>query len=94
MKKLLIAVLLIGFAASALAQEMPWAVNGRGLSFNPDYRFKGSSLADWHSLGPASWKAENGEITVNANGGSAWLASGRSFEDVGVNLLVKTAPGT
>jgi hypothetical protein len=94
MKKLLIAALLIGFAASAFAQEMPWAVNGRGLSFNPDYTFKGSSLADWHSLGPGGWGAENGEITVKAIGGSAWLASARSFEDVGVNLLVKTAPGT
>src|SRR5882762_3531429 len=93
MKFFLITALLVGSAASASAQEMPWAVNGRGLSFNPDYRFKGSSLADWHSLGTGGWRAENGEITVNPNGGSTWLASARSFEDVGVNMWVKTAPG-
>src|SRR5882724_2931256 len=94
MKFFLITALLVGSAASASAQEMPWAVNGRGLSFNPDYRFKGSSLADWHSLGSGGWKAENGEITVNTNGGSAWLATARSFQDVGVNLLVKADTGT
>ena len=30
--------------------------------FLPDFSFQGSSLTGWHSLGPASWRAQNGEI--------------------------------
>ena len=30
--------------------------------FVPDFSFQGSSLTGWHSLGPASWRAQNGEI--------------------------------
>ncbi|MDB5110304.1 MAG: repeat protein [Mucilaginibacter sp.] len=94
MKYFLTTVFLAGIAAFSFGQEIPWDVNGRGLSFSPDYTYKGSALADWHSLGSATWQAKNGEITTNANGGSAWLASNRSFQDVGVNLLVKAAPGS
>lgn len=95
MKYLLTVTLLFWLAALGYCQEKPWDVNGRGLSFIPDYTFSGSNLTgDWHSTGAARWQANNGEITVNANGGSAWLVSKRSFQDVGVNLLVKAAPGT
>jgi hypothetical protein len=94
MKKLLSTALLLGFAALSFGQEIPWDANGRGLSFSPDYSFKGSSLTGWKSLGNAAWQANNGEITVNANGGSAILASGKSFQDVAVHLLIKAAPGS
>jgi hypothetical protein len=94
MKKIFCTLLLAGLAVAGFAQEIPWEVNGRGLSFKPDYTFKGASLTGWHSIGTGKWQASNGQITVNANGGSAWLASARSFQDVGVNLLVKAAPGS
>ncbi|MDB5115548.1 MAG: repeat protein [Mucilaginibacter sp.] len=94
MKYFLTTLLLAGFAACSFGQEIPWDANGRGLSFEPDYSFKGSSLTGWHALGTANWKATNGEIAVNANGGSAWLASNKSFQDVAVHLLIKAAPGS
>ncbi|HEV8493772.1 MAG TPA: hypothetical protein VGR76_15955, partial [Candidatus Angelobacter sp.] len=33
-----------------------------GPSFEPDVTFKGSSLSGWHTVGQASWRAENGEL--------------------------------
>jgi hypothetical protein len=93
MKRFLSTLLLIGFAACSFGQEIPWDVNGRGLSFQPDYTFKGSDLSAWHPLGSASWQAHNGEISVNANGAAAWLTSAHSYQDVAVHLLMKVAPG-
>ncbi|RYY29736.1 MAG: DUF1080 domain-containing protein, partial [Sphingobacteriaceae bacterium] len=94
MKRYLLLILLAGIGTSAFAQELPWDVNGRGLSFIPDYTFKGSALTGWAGIGTNKWQAANGEIKVNPNGGNAVLASVRSFQDVGVNLLVKATPGT
>jgi len=51
--------------------------------FIPDFAFKGSSLAGWHTLGPATWRAENGEITAtpkSQEGG--WLMLDKSYQDV------------
>jgi hypothetical protein len=51
--------------------------------FIPDYSFRGSSLAGWHTLGHAAWRAENGEITATPqtpDGG--WLMLDKSYQDV------------
>ena len=32
--------------------------------FVPDYSFQGSTLTGWHTLGPATWRAQNGEIVA------------------------------
>ncbi|HTP33486.1 MAG TPA: FG-GAP-like repeat-containing protein [Candidatus Acidoferrales bacterium] len=51
--------------------------------FIPDYAFKGSSLAGWHTLGPATWRAENGEIRAtpqSPEGG--WLVLDKGYQDV------------
>jgi hypothetical protein len=51
--------------------------------FIPDFAFRGSSLAGWHMLGHASWRAENGEITATPqtpDGG--WLMLDKSYQDV------------
>src|SRR5262249_8629540 len=45
----------------------------------------GTSLAGWHPLGEASWRAENGEYIgtpKSAEGG--WLVLDKSLQDVGV----------
>ncbi len=94
MKRFLSIVLLVGISALAFGQEIPFDANGRGLSFPPDYSFTGSSLKGWHTMGNASWKAQNGEISVNANGDHALLVSERSFQDVVVHFLLKAAPGS
>ncbi len=54
-------------------------------SFHPDATFTGSSLAGWHTLGQASWRAENGELTGTpqaADGGLLMLD--KSYQDVGL----------
>jgi hypothetical protein len=94
MKKLFTALVMLGFTVAVFGQDIPWDVKGRGLSFKPDYTFKGSTLTGWNSIGTSNWKANNGEISINPNGGTALLALGKLFQDVAVNLLIKAAPGT
>ena len=51
--------------------------------FIPDLAFTGSSLSGWHSLGHATWRAENGQITAtpqNPEGG--WLVLDKGYQDV------------
>jgi hypothetical protein len=53
--------------------------------FIPDFAFRGSSLAGWHTLGHANWRAENGEITATPQtqeGG--WLILDKAYQDVKV----------
>ena len=63
-----------------------------GLSFMPDYTFKGSSLKGWHVLGDAEWQANNGELIgkakANSNGG--WLVLDNGYQDVGFHALFKS----
>src|SRR6185436_1357855 len=52
-------------------------------NFIPDVTFKGSSLAGWHPLGSAEWRAENGEIIgtpKDENGG--WLLLDKGYQDI------------
>ena len=51
--------------------------------FTPDYVFRGSTLAGWHALGQANWRAENGEITAtpqSSDGG--WLVLDKGYQDL------------
>ncbi len=91
MKRFLSTVLLVSLVALAFGQAAPGDINGRGLSFIPDYTFKGSSLTGWKSMGGATWRAENGEIIGTATPGSTggWLLSDKSFQDVTFNTLFK-----
>jgi hypothetical protein len=51
--------------------------------FTPDFTFRGSSLAGWHPLGHANWRAENGEITGKPETlGGGWLVLDKSYQDV------------
>jgi hypothetical protein len=60
--------------------------------FVPDSTFKGSSLAGWHTLGQAQWRAENGELIANgAQGG--WLVLDKSYQDVGFFASFRAAGG-
>jgi hypothetical protein len=65
-----------------------------GPSFHPDVTFRGSSLAGWHSVGQANWRAENGELigTPQAQGGG-WLMLDRSYQDVGLFAEFRCASG-
>src|ERR1700721_1520419 len=51
-----------------------------GPSFVPDSKFQGSTLAGWHTLGQATWRAENGELIGRGNSGSGWLVLDHSYQ--------------
>src|SRR5205085_2737103 len=62
-----------------------------GLSFVPDYTFKGSSLKGWHVLGDADWRAKDGELVGKAkNGSGGWLVLDQGLQDVGFHAIFKT----
>src|SRR4051812_3766515 len=44
----------------------------------------GSTLAGWHVMGDAAWKAQNAELvgTAKPGGGGGWLVMDKSFQDV------------
>jgi hypothetical protein len=51
--------------------------------FVPDFAFRGSSLDGWHTLGHASWRAENGEIAGKPEGpDGGWLVLDKSYQDI------------
>jgi hypothetical protein len=68
---------------AALAALSVVSVTGTRSTFVPDWTFTGSTLAGWHVLGAADWKASNGELVGtprSADGG--WLVLDKSFQDV------------
>lgn len=90
MKKILIVIAIVlkaNFSIGQLAGE----TKGRGLSFIPDYKFEGSDLAGWKTMGKVAWRAEQGELigkaTDTANAGL--LVLDRAFQDVTINTLIK-----
>lgn len=90
MKKSFISLLFSLGTFATVAQQSNGDVNGRGLSFLPDYSFSGSSLKDWKTKDAESWKALNGEITATSKSDKAsWLFSAKSYQDLGVNMLIK-----
>ena len=73
---------LLGLAATFAAVFSVPLASTRG-TFVPDWTFKGSTLAGWHVLGAADWKAIDGELVgtpKSAEGG--WLVLDKSFQDV------------
>ena len=53
-------------------------------NFKPDGMMKGSTLAGWHVVGDADWKAQNRELVGTAKPGTngGWLVMDKSFQDV------------
>lgn len=81
-------------AAALCLSSLP-LLFGVGASFHPDGAIKGSSLAGWHTLGQAEWKASNGEVTGTAKAGSGggWLVLDGSMQDVGINASFRCSEG-
>ena len=62
-----------------------------GPSFHPDTTFSGSSLSGWHTVGPAEWRAEGGELVATPKQGGGWLMLDRSYQDIGVYTQFRCA---
>jgi hypothetical protein len=88
MKLIVFSFLMSTVSLFCQAQPAAGDINGRGLSFAPDYAFKGSALTGWKPMGDARWSAANGEIT-GSGGQAGWLLYEKSFQDIGVNMLIK-----
>src|SRR6267154_5890617 len=55
---------------------------GPANDFRPDSTFSASTLAGWHTLGAARWKAQNGELIGTASGSGGWLVLDASYQDL------------
>jgi len=73
------------FSLSCAAQAGP--------TFRADYTFGGSSLADWHSLGKATWQVRDGNIVADTRKGGGWLLLDKSFANIGLFAELKCAGG-
>ena len=68
------------------------AIFGATHDFIPDFIFRGSSLTGWHTLGHATWRAENGEVTGKPDtpdGG--WLVLEKGYQDLELNTDFRCA---
>jgi hypothetical protein len=73
-------ILVVTLAAMAVLISVDFAATH---DFIPDLVFKGSSLAGWHTVGHADWRANNGEITATSkdpDGG--WLVLDKGYQDL------------
>ena len=69
-------------------------VSGTRSTFAPDWTFKGSTLAGWHVLGQAHWRAVNGELIGKPKApDGGWLLLDKSFQDVQFGADFKCAAG-
>src|SRR6185503_4828705 len=66
-----------------------------GPTFRADYRFPGTALTGFKSLGQADWKVENGEIvgTPSAATGGWLLLEGKAFQNLQLYANVKCVGG-
>ena len=82
-----------GIAAAAALLLVP--VFAGGPTFVPDATFKGSSLAGWHAMGQAEWRAQNGELigTVKQGGSGGWLVLDHPYQDVGFHASFRCTGG-
>lgn len=60
-----------------------------GPTFIPDSTFKGSTLAAWHPLGDAEWRAGNGEtIRTPKSTSGGWLLMDKPLQDSGFYVRI------
>ncbi len=81
-KRVVVVALALVAITSARTRGQEQAPTMSGPSFIPDGR--ASTLAGWHTLGQASWRADQGEIVGKGTNGSGWLVLDRSFQDAGL----------
>ena len=98
MKSFIIYLVLCSITVAGYSQSVSFKANPAddnpefGLSFIPDYTFKGSSLNGWHILGNADWQAKDGELIGKTKTGTdgGWLVLDNGFQDIGFHALFKT----
>ena len=80
--------------AALIGAVLAIPVSGTRYSFAPDWTFKGSTLAGWHTLGQADWKAANGELVgIPKSPDGGWLLLDKPFQDVEIGFDFKATGG-
>jgi 3-keto-disaccharide hydrolase/VCBS repeat protein len=81
----------LGLVVAVLSSSFCLRVPGQTPSFDPDARFQGSSLAEWHTAGNAKWQASGGTIVADGTASNApgWLFINQSYQDAGVYLAFR-----
>src|SRR5688500_1680867 len=76
-------VRLAGVATIATLAAVWTGAQGPANDFRPDSTVSGSTLAGWHTLGSAQWKAQDGELIGIASGtDGGWLVLDASYQDL------------
>ena len=80
--------LAIGGVAAATAASLT------AQHYRTDKKYTPASLAGWHVLGDAAWRAENGEYVGTSKGpNGGWLMLDQSLQDVGLFAHFKCTGG-
>ena len=80
-------------SAAAIWLIVQASILGVGPSFRPDGTIKGSTLAGWHVVGDADWRAQNGEVIgTPKQPGGGWLMLDKSYQDVSFYASFLCAP--
>ncbi len=81
-------------AAAAMLVAAVIATGANSQNYVIDTSFKATSLAGWHVLGNADWKAQNGEyVGTPKSEDGGWLVLDKSYQDVGVFGTFKCTGG-
>ena len=85
-KRKLLAVALVLIGATPMFASGP--------SFRPDTTMDGASLKGWHTLGPADWRTQNGEIVgTPTKGTGGWLVLDHSYQDTALYAEYRCTSG-
>ena len=88
---------IVFLGCSLLSHSQPAAdvsLSEFGLTFLPDYTFKGSSLDGWHVLGDAEWQSNNGELVGKTASTGGWLVFDEEYQDIGFHAKFKSTGDT
>jgi hypothetical protein len=76
----------VAFAAAGAAALVLFISLSTATAGNRKPAFDGKSLAGWHILGPAAWRAANGEIVATMSQTGGWLVQDQSWQDLSLKF--------
>ena len=80
--------------AAAIAMIGITPVFATGPDFRPDITVSAKNLSEWHTLGQASWHAEDGELVGTPDSaGGGWLVFNHSYQDINLYTQFRCTGG-
>ncbi len=84
----------VAFAAAGAAALVLFISLSTATAGNRKPAFDGKSLAGWHILGPAAWRAANGEIVATMSQTGGWLVQDQSWQDLSLKFSFRSTGGS